>query len=78
MKVKLDEFDLDDLAKVTDESVKDTVHSGRVDVREVQRTERALRLTETLVHQTLASYSQQLYTCPRRFHNFCNLGLQWS
>ena len=32
MKVKLDEFDLNDLSKVTDESVEDAVDGGRVDV----------------------------------------------
>jgi len=53
LKIKLDKFDLYDLAKVTDEGIEDTVDAGWVGLGEVDRAEASFRLTEALVDQTL-------------------------
>jgi len=72
LKVKVDKLDLYDLSKVTDERVEDAVDAGRVDAREVERTERALRLTETLVHQTLTC-CKTTHSDMSRFVVYCPL-----
>ena len=56
LKVEIDEFDLDDLSKVTNERVEDAVDSRRVDGGEIDGTERTLRLAETLEDQTVARW----------------------
>ena len=57
LKVKLDEFDLDNLAKVTDECVKDAVDGRLVSVWITDRSKHARSLTEALVHQTSARWT---------------------
>jgi len=54
LKVELDKVDLYDLSKVTDKRVEDTVDAWRIGVREIHGTKGSLRLTETLVDETLA------------------------
>jgi len=67
LKVKVGEFDLYDLSKVTDERVQDTADVAWIRLRVIDGHEGSLRLTEAFIDQALTRYNNQSSNTTRNY-----------